>query len=107
MLLLFIAYTILNSDLKPWQSVAYGLVILTMFFCVVLHEFGHALTGKRFGVKTMDILVSPIGGLAMMNKMPEKPIYEFFRSTGPLVNLEALQSCDITFVSNHHRQIFI
>lgn len=88
LLLLFIAYTILNSDLKPWQSVAYGLVILTMFFCVVLHEFGHALTGKRFGVKTMDILVSPIGGLARMNKMPEKPIHEFFVAiAGPLVNL--------------------
>lgn len=88
LLLLFIGYTILTNDLKPWQSVAYGMVILTMFFCVILHEFGHALTGRRFGVKTMDILVSPIGGLARMNKLPEKPIHEFYITiAGPLVNL--------------------
>ena len=74
--------------MKPWQSVAYGLVVLTMFVCVVLHEYGHALTGRKFGVKTVDILVSPIGGLARMNKMPEKPIHEFYISiAGPLVNL--------------------
>jgi len=85
---LFIAYTIVSNDMKTWQSVAYAMVVLTMFVCVVLHEYGHALTGRKFGVKTVDILVSPIGGLARMNKMPEKPLHEFYISiAGPLVNL--------------------
>lgn len=88
LLLLFIAYTVLSNDMKPWQSAAYGVLVLTVFLCVVLHEYGHALTGRRFGVYTQDIIISPIGGLARMNKMPEKPIHEFYITiAGPLVNL--------------------
>jgi len=88
LLLLFIAYTVLSNDMKPWQSAAYGVLVLTVFLCVVLHEYGHALTGRRFGVHTQDIIISPIGGLARMNKMPEKPIHEFYITiAGPLVNL--------------------
>ncbi len=89
LLLLFILYTILTTkDIKMWQGVSYGLMVLTIFVCVILHEYGHALTGKRFGVKTQDIIISPLGGLARMTNMPEKPIHEFFIViAGPLVNL--------------------
>jgi Zn-dependent protease len=88
-LLLFILYTIVsNKDLKLWQGIAYLLVFLTTFLCVILHEYGHALTGKKFGIKTHDIIMSPLGGLARMSSMAEKPMHEFFITiAGPLVNL--------------------
>lgn len=88
-LLLFILYSIFTTkDLKLWQGVAYLLVFLTTFLCVILHEYGHALTGKKFGVKTQDIIMSPLGGLARMSSMSEKPLHEFFITiAGPAVNL--------------------
>jgi Zn-dependent protease/predicted transcriptional regulator len=88
LLLLFITYTVLSTEMKSWQAFAYGGLVLTIFFCVILHEYGHALTGKKFGVITQDIIVSPIGGLARMQSMPEKPMHEFYITiAGPLVNL--------------------
>lgn len=62
--------------------------VFAVFACVFLHELGHAFAGWRFGVRTHDISLLPIGGLARMEQIPERPLPEFvIAAAGPMVNV--------------------
>lgn len=102
LLIVWIVFISINRGLDLPQILMHILFVLALFVCVVLHELGHSLTAIRFGGHVSHITLLPIGGMAHMTKMPEKPREEFLVSAaGPLVNIviAGLLFLYLTFIS--------
>jgi Zn-dependent protease/CBS domain-containing protein len=88
--LLFLVWIFAASYLSGGAEAAWSgtLFMVLLFVCVLAHEFGHIFTARAFGVATPDVTLLPIGGVARLEHIPEKPREEFLIAiAGPLVNV--------------------
>jgi len=67
---IFAASWVAGGPSTAWQGLAF---MVLLFACVVAHEFGHIFTARAFGVSTPDVTLLPIGGVARLERIPEKP----------------------------------
>ena len=84
----WVALTSLAAGAALASAVNATLFIFTVFGCVLLHELGHALMARRYGIATRDITLLPIGGLARLEQIPKQSEQELMIAlAGPLVNI--------------------
>jgi Zn-dependent protease/CBS domain-containing protein len=88
LLVSWVAFVYWRQGQSVVSAIAGVAFILAVFLCVVLHEFGHALTARRYGIKTRDIILLPIGGVARLERLPTQPLQELWVAlAGPAVNI--------------------
>src|SRR5207244_5295326 len=89
-LLLFLGWIFAASWVSEGSQAAWAALtcLLLLFACVLAHEFGHIFPARAFGVATPDVTLLPIGGLARLERIPEKPSEELLVAlAGPAVNV--------------------
>lgn len=82
---IWVAYYQRGGTGAAWEGVAF---VALLFLCVLLHEFGHIFAARRYGVKTPEVTLWPFGGIARLERIPEKPSEELVVAiAGPAVNV--------------------
>jgi Zn-dependent protease/CBS domain-containing protein len=82
---IFLASWYSGGPAAAWSGLAF---MILLFACVLAHEFGHIFTARAFGVSTPDVTLLPIGGVARLERIPEKPSEELLVAlAGPAVNV--------------------
>jgi Zn-dependent protease/CBS domain-containing protein len=88
LLLAFFAFIGYQASGSPVGALTAVVIIVALFFCVLLHEFGHSLVAQRLGIEIHSITLLPIGGVSNLESLPEKPADEVKISVaGPLVSV--------------------
>ena len=87
-MLIWIAFAAPIAGLGMRLGLAQGLLVVALFGCIVIHELAHALVARSFGCATREILLLPIGGLAQMERLPQRPPQELLVAlVGPVANI--------------------
>jgi Zn-dependent protease len=88
LILAYGAFVFSAGPAGPFAGAFYGLlVIVLLFVCVTLHEFSHALAARRFDIGVKNIILLPIGGVANLERLPERPSQELWIAiAGPAIN---------------------
>src|SRR5215207_7426475 len=86
LLLVFFAFLGYRDSGSAVGALVTAAVVVVLFFCVLLHEFGHSLVAQRLGLEVPDITLLPIGGLARLKRSPHRPLDEVkIAIAGPLL----------------------
>ncbi|GLK74292.1 site-2 protease family protein [Ancylobacter dichloromethanicus] len=95
---IWVAYYQRGGAGAAWEGVAF---VALLFLCVLLHEFGHIFAARRYGVKTPEVTLWPFGGIARLERIPEKPSEELVVAiAGPAVNV-VIAAVLLVFLGGH------